>query len=455
MSNYSHYWRIFRGKSHLAISVLELFPKNHIYETTGSSGKAIIYKEWKNERIIYLSEARRSSEILENLKAFGDIGIIYSTVEKGKDKRFKTRDIIIGKKSIIATSTAESLNTELENRAWKIEPDLSKDQSEKIISHTIKRIENRREERKKEKKFDKKKKIVKYSIQTLKKEYNFDKIEIPYVSILEPIFNYSLMKVRRDHEKFIDLIMIIASWNYKIRDFYEEGNKKVLLSHPNDLKVAFEIGEEIFMHLSQNLSAEKIKVLKCMESLLIESKDINDYPIGERKKTKNWYKTEEIYKHFRNREKYNKSKKSFRNLLNVLSEDTYLLKKKDGISNAYKLEVSTMIKPIDFSGIEEKCLQLYRERKRGLKSKKKVKFHEIFKKNEIEDIENHFNDIYDRILELFQANDNLPIFEKNIIQILSLDFKENSIIKCINLAIKQGEFKKNSRNEIILENILE
>jgi len=253
------------GKDHIAGNVVDTFPRTHYWVLTGASDKALIYKEWENEKIVYIPEAQRNPAIQENLKDFGDRGILYSTVEKNEENRFVTRDIVIGKKSVVLTTTIEGVNPQLENRAWKLEPDHSREQTKAILEHSIEQRKDLIRALEQKKKQEKDENILKFSLLTIEKEYNFDRVEMSYLEELKRIFVLSFLKVRRDHIKFFELINIITSWNYKLREYYELDNNRFLLAHPNDLISAFEIGEEIFMNLSQNLTLEKRKILNCLE----------------------------------------------------------------------------------------------------------------------------------------------------------------------------------------------
>lgn len=99
------------GKTHLADQVLALLPKDHVFKITGSSDKAIFYREWK-ERILSFNEIQRNTRVIEQLKAMGDDGIIYMVVLKDKHANPITKEIKIGKMAIIGTTTNINLNTE-------------------------------------------------------------------------------------------------------------------------------------------------------------------------------------------------------------------------------------------------------------------------------------------------------------------------------------------------------
>ncbi len=157
------------GKDHIAGNVVDMFPKIHYWVLTGASDKALIYKEWKHEKIVYIPEVQRNPAIQENLKDFGDRGIFYSTVEKNEENRFVTRDIIIGKRSVILTTTIDGLNPQLENRAWKLEPDHSTEQSKAIVKRSIEQRKDLIRTLEQEKKQEKDENILKFSLLTIEK----------------------------------------------------------------------------------------------------------------------------------------------------------------------------------------------------------------------------------------------------------------------------------------------
>lgn len=451
------------GKSHIAENVVESFPKEHTWTLTGASDKALIYKKWDKEKIIHIPEAQRNPEIQENLKDFGDQGIFYYTVEKNKENEFETREIVIGKRSVILTSTIDGLNPQLENRGWKLEPDHSIEQSKAIVNNSIRRREDLIKTLELEKQQSIEEKVLKFSILALEKEFDFDRTEISYLNEISEILNYSFLKIRRDHKKLFDLITIITSWNYKIREYFEIDNLKVLLSHPNDLISSFEIGEEIFMNLTQNLTPEKRKILNCLETIpqkdTKKSKKKSNGPqqtvLKEDRKKEPYFNTNEIYDFFSSQEDYRKSKKTFRNLLNSLGEAGYLEKQKEGRENVYKLREGNTLKLLDKNRRKEiyiKCFELYNHQKEILKSMENVKFFEK-KINliELKDLNLYSNKIYIRILNMFEENKRSRLDIDNIVQFLSLDYSKDLIEKEIYNMIKLGLFTKNFENELIYE----
>lgn len=453
------------GKSHIAENVVDLFPDKHTWTLTGASDKALIYKNWENEKIIHIPEAQRNPAIQENLKDFGDRGIFYNTVEKNEANKFETREIIIGKKSIILTTTIDGLNPQLENRAWKLEPNHSIEQSKEIVKQSIEQREDLIRTLDLEKKQEKNEKILKFSIFSMEKEYCFDKIEVPFLRELEHIFDYSFLKIRRDHKKFFELLNIITSWNYKLREYFELDNFKILLSHPNDLIATFEIGEEIFMNLTRNLTPEKRKILDCFANILQKEErnskkkskgEQQQIIVKEKKKGKDYFNTNEVYDSFSFQENYRKSKKTFRNLLNSLAEDGWLEKEKKGRDNVYKVREGNTLKLLDEEQRKEiyiKCFELYNHRKEILKSMKRIKYYDK-KINSIKlnNLNLYSNDLYTKIFDVFKANNTKRLDLDSLIQILSIDKANEKVEEEIHNMIKLGLFTKNFDNELILNN---
>ncbi|GAI76711.1 unnamed protein product, partial [marine sediment metagenome] len=108
------------------------------------------------------------------------------------------------------------MNPQLENRAWKLEPDHSREQTKAILEHSIEQREDLIRMLEQKKKQEKDENILKFSLLTMEKEYSFDRVEMSYLEELKRIFVLSFLKVRRDHIKFFELINIITSWNYKL-----------------------------------------------------------------------------------------------------------------------------------------------------------------------------------------------------------------------------------------------
>ena len=446
------------GKSHIGENIVALYPKKNTWTLTGASDKALIYKEWNSEKIIHIPEGQRNEEILENIKDFGDQGIVYNTVEKNEQNRFETREIVIGKKSVITTTTIDQLNTQLENRAWKIEPDLSREQSKCIIDKTLERKKDLINKMKREEEIKEKENLLKLSILTFENNYNFDNIEICFSEVLLELLNYNFIKIRRDHKKFLALIEIITAWNYKIREGYELKGKKVLLAHPNDLITAFEVGEEIFMNLTGNLTPDKRKILECFQNMPEEPKKEKNKQIQlldrEKIEQKPKVKTNDVYDIFCEKTQYKKSLKSFRNLLNSLSEDGYIEKEKKGRDNEYSLRDGAIIKMLDEQQKREiylKSFEEYNHRKEVLQSMEEIKFY--VKKIDLislKEIALFSKEIYQIVYEMFKDNETKILPIEKVYYRLKLDYPSNYEQELGNM-IKLGLFKKNFNEELIFE----
>ncbi len=351
------------GKTFIVDKVIKAFPDADFFKITGASDRAIHHREWR-EYMLVISEVQRSYEMIESLKDFGDDGIHYIVSERDPiTGNWITIEINIGRISIVATTTKEDINSELMNRAWRLEPDIKLEHMKNVVKHGFERVEdaitNIQNEEKEKLRVD----IIQNSIPFIKKEYNYDKIEIPYIQVLESIMDYRFRKIMRDKDKLINLIKKITAWNYRIREYYEFNNKKILLSHPNDLITAMKYGHDIFRYVSRNLTPEKENIIKTISDMTTDKEK--------------WFITGEILEKIRKKLKYTKTIKSFRNLLNALCEDAYLIKKKEGRSNKYRIEVGfeTTITEFDNETKFTEAIKKYKERIDFLNNSEEIIFH--------------------------------------------------------------------------------
>jgi len=456
------------GKSYIVDNVLELFPDSDAYSITGASNKAIIYKDWTKEKILNIPEAQRNAEVLECLKDFGDRGIVYITVERNENGHYETVEKTIGLLSVVITTTIEKMNPQLENRAWRLEPDLSLIQSREIVNSTLNMVKDKINQTAKKTYIKKLENYLKFTLILLEDQYNIDDLEIPFADIIKPLFNYHFLKIRRDHKKFLALLEIISSWNFKLRESYKFQSKKIQLVHPNDLLNFFIVAEEIFMNLTQNITPEKNKIISAFEELLEISnqertkqgqKNLLDHLDETLKKSKEWFKTKTIYRHFCSIEEYRKSQRTFRNLLNALVEDGYLEKDTSGRENQYRLFDIPILKILeDFKRKELFALSyiVYEKRKNHLKNIKDIELTEV-RIQPLIDLESiEIFKVYKRILEIFEDNDfkDLPI--ENVIHVISNDFNQNEkvIDDYLNIFLKNKIFTKNPNEELVYNNSL-
>lgn len=386
------------GKTFIVDKVIKIFPDIDFFKITGASDRAIHHREWR-EYMLVISEVQRSIEMIESLKDFGDDGIHYIVSERDPTTgNWITIEINIGRISIVATTVKEDINSELMNRAWRLEPDIKLEHMKKVVDHGFGRTEDMITNIKNEEIEKRGINVIQNSIPFIKKEYNYDKIEIPYIRVLESIIDYRFKRIMRDKDKLINLIKRITAWNYRIREYYEFNNKKILLSHPNDLITAMKYGHAIFRYVSRNLTPEKeiiIDTILDMPANKEKDKDkkkttekkntistivdiTTDKAKNKDKKKERWFTTGKILEKVKKKLEYTKNVQTFRNLLNALCGDAYLIKKKEGRNNMYKIEegFEPLIKEFDIETKFAEAIEKYEERRDFLNNSEEIIFHE-------------------------------------------------------------------------------
>jgi hypothetical protein len=346
------------GKTLLVNKIMELFPRREVCYLTGLSDKAMLYREWKDHYLV-INEIQRNLNVIEQLKDMGDDGIIYIVVLKDKNGKLKTQEIKIGLMSVVGTTTKVNLNSEFLNRAWILETDLTKEQTDNITNYTVATVRSVKDSLQRQKEYGQMRKVIREALTVIKVEYDFTAVEIPYADKVQRIFKSTFLKLRRDHKKFFKLIKIITALNYKIRDWYEYEGHKILLSHPKDLETAMDIGNDIFINMSQNLTPEMIKVIECLNDFTQREYLRAEELEADLTTVKTNFKTSEIHREFCRREDYRKSYRSFRNLLNSLETYGWFSKQKEGNSNTYKLERNPSFELVTFEDLEEECMGEY------------------------------------------------------------------------------------------------
>lgn len=457
------------GKSYITDNVLDVFPDSHTKTITGASDKAIIYYDWKGKKILNIPEAHRNPNVLECLKDFGDIGIIYITVERNEEGHYETIEKIIGLLSVVITTTIEKINPQLENRAWRLEPDLSLIQTQEIVNCTLDMVKDKINQTIKETYIKKLENYLKLTLISLENQYDIDDLEIPFITVIKPLFNYHFLKIRRDHKKFLALLEIISSWNFKLRESYTFQDKKIQLIHPNDLIISFDVAEEIFMNLTQNLTPEKKKIITAFERLIEisnqerttqEQKNLRDHLDNKSRNVKEWFKTKTIYRHFCSIEEYRKSQRTFRNLLNGLAEDGYFEKDTSGRENKYRLFEVPILKILEELKKKELFALsyiIYEQRKKILKNIKYIEIREV-EINPLIDLESiELFRVYKKVVEIFEDNNfkDLPI--ETVIQNISINFSLNErlIDDDLNILLKNKIFSKNFEEKLVYNNFEE
>jgi len=248
--------------------------------------------------LIYIGEGNfkggANSDIIEAIKQLTEDGINVQKkdVRTGyKEARFEHQD----RKVVIFSTTDDNFETQLESRFSKVPIHgtphryhmVNKDTLEKAgdIDKELDELERR--------------KNPTWIEHCLKSLVPYDSIEIPYASLLKKMIDSSDSRSQRDLKRLLNLIRSITYLHQKNRIHYTHRGKKILVSTPEDLYNALEIGEDIINQSYTGLEPRLQRIIDCYYALVQEGQTKD--PLGETRLDPNfhWVDRSLIQKHLK------------------------------------------------------------------------------------------------------------------------------------------------------------
>jgi len=344
------------GKNYVVQNVLQFFPKGDVYTFDSATAVALNYDDdLDGVKTLYLRELMEKNSMVDLLKSlYNEDGKIHKETVKDKEtKEHIVKTHVIERMGIITTFSFEGIQIDVINRSWVLNPDQTPKQTKKILNHHLSVEANLIEHD-----ISKNKKLsecffISQCIKCL--DFNFD-IYIPYVQKLESLFPVQFLNVRRDFNKLLMLIKILALWNQKNRDCFDIGKKRYLIANYTDLKMALEISEDLFINLVMHIDDIKRGILDFMEA--IELKDVEAYNPESKSREptvteeNKYYTITEVFEELR--DEYGVSRKTILRKMNDLFYEGYLLREKQGSAYKFhKLRNYNIIESLELNNLKE------------------------------------------------------------------------------------------------------
>lgn len=225
------------GKSFQVQTVSRFFPKNDVLEFTAITPKALYHRkdnlEHKGMIVYERPGAEESDYTIRTLQS--EKKLVLSTVIKNPEtNEHETTDIEInGPIAYIETTTQTHLHAENETRCFEIYIDESEEQTERIFSAQRSKYQGD--------------KPVNDDFlrtwQALQRQLKPVKIKIPYVNLIN--FPTKPVRVRRDHERFLLLIMVSAFLHQRQRKQYRDDFGEYIEANVDDYALAHRLARRI------------------------------------------------------------------------------------------------------------------------------------------------------------------------------------------------------------------
>ena len=233
------------GKTHLVESTFGYLPDQWYRKIGRLSATALDYLEDQNFSLLWIQEKRGAAEGASptlRMSSNSDGGSTLLVTERGEDGKFKANEYNIPGRSIVTTTCDMEIHEEDSTRTWIHTVDMSRDQTVRVIDYQAERarmpkalrnmLGQQREDFRP---------IVKEALMML----DFDiPVAIPFSREIKGVLSMKVLRARRDYEKLLALIKIIALVHQHQRTSIELEDSRVLVAGPQDAMMAFGIAEE-------------------------------------------------------------------------------------------------------------------------------------------------------------------------------------------------------------------
>jgi hypothetical protein len=213
------------GKNHILRTAIQFFPKDAYIELTGMSKQALIYSDKSfSHKAILICEKEGMEKALYNIRALQSEGrLVFETVQQLRTERIEKE----GPVSFIVTTTSPKIHFENETRNWSIYMDETEEQTKNVKDkiaegyldvHTdlsfIKTYQN---------------------VQRMLKYYP---VRIPYAKFLSERTPNRPLRMRRDFERLLAGIEVIALLLQFQREIKEDNGVQYLEATLEDYYMA-------------------------------------------------------------------------------------------------------------------------------------------------------------------------------------------------------------------------
>jgi len=247
------------GKNHIVLGSVNLFPERDIEVFSSATASVFNYEDLSNKKLLFLREMRDNENTEEIFKS------IYDGARKHKevvrvDGQNVVIDHLLASLGIITTLSFETLQQDLISRSWVLTIDESITQTQKITRFKNINRRNLIERNIQKKKIDKEAHLISEAWKYLEWDYY---VQIPYIEKLEALFPKNPnINLRRDDDKLYNLIEIITLFNQRNRKSLIIGDFKYLFAEYEDLEIALEIAQDLYINLILHIDPLKREILE-------------------------------------------------------------------------------------------------------------------------------------------------------------------------------------------------
>lgn len=259
------------GKSNLA-NLSRVFNSK---EVGRFSEHALDYSDLSSCEVLYIKEMGYADEERQGISTIKFLSIedggyvVEYTIRDNESGHFTTEQKKVPPITMVTTTTRIMVDSQLDRRAWTINPDESKEQTEKIL-----KFKADKEDQTAEVQLDLRK-ITEYDFALMVLKKVVDEIEsypviIPYTHSITSILNLSRLRARGDYDKLITLVKLCSLLYQKQLPTIRLGDKKVIIATPRMFSKAMEIALEPLKTMTLEMDSRVRTMLKILLNKKIE-----------------------------------------------------------------------------------------------------------------------------------------------------------------------------------------
>jgi len=231
------------GKTNLMRETLKYVPSEWYRKVGRITRTAIDYLKDQNFDLLWIQEARGGEEAAPSirLQSADDGGLTAWVTERDKETgKFTANEYHIPGRAVFSTTTNVSFSPEDATRTWLISADPTETQTKRIIQY---KLERAKEPPELLEALGKENKFLAPTVQHALKMLDWDSpVVIPFADDLSGLFSPRLVRVRRDVDKFLGLIRVIARVHQFQRPVVEINGKRFIIAVAQDALIAFQLG---------------------------------------------------------------------------------------------------------------------------------------------------------------------------------------------------------------------
>jgi Zn ribbon nucleic-acid-binding protein len=256
------------GKTTIVRETLRYIPSEWYRKVGRITRTAIDYLKDQNFDLLWVQEARGGEEAAPSirLQSADDGGLIAWVTERDKESgRFATSEYHVRGRAVFSTTTSVSFSPEDATRTWLISAEPGEAQTKRIIDYKLQKAKEPPEFLEA---LGKRPKDLAPAVQQTLQMLDWETpVVIPYADDLASLFSPRLVRVRRDVDKFLGLIRIIARLHQYQRPIIEVNGKHFIIAVAQDALIAFQLGGKSLEETLTGLEKRLREVFEAVKEL--------------------------------------------------------------------------------------------------------------------------------------------------------------------------------------------